>query len=719
MSNTSEFKFRTKGNANPKGKPRVFFTCHPQDFNRSFEIICTDILATHDCAVYYSEDMSAEIPEDNRETDLERMNLFVIPVTFRLLSQPNRAMDSDYQFAIDKNIPVLPIMMESGIDEFYRQPDKFGDLQYLSPLTREPTEICYEEKLKNYLGMVLISKKSVNRIRTAFDAYVFLSYRKKDRKYANKLMQLIHKQTDLRNIAVWYDEYLTPGEDYQKNIDSMLRNSKLFILLVTPNLLEKSEGIPNYVMSVEYPNAKSISKKENLRILPVEMEPTDKSELEMYFTDLPDCITFENESSLSELLIAFRDIKDHNNMTIPLQNYLIGLAYLNGIDVETDRKRGLLLILDAANSGNTEAINSLYEMYMNGIIVSPDYDEAVAWAESLVNISKKKYGDHHHKTLSAYQKLIYALLHKGDVQNAIELSKDNYEKHIRYYGQENRESLAALNNYAAVLWQAGMIEDFKSIIERGYSSALSVLGEDHLDTITSLNNWAIACYNTGETKKALELMMKVLTIRKEVLGEEHEDTLLAQCNFACMIGDLGDKEKELALEESAFSIAKQTLGVENQYTLVILNNIANTLNDLKDHSQALRINQEVYDIRERVLGETHPETITSLVNIATTYYYMGKYEKAIEYYEKASPALSDTLESFSTIKKALLVNMAASYIQLNDYPSAAIILEQVFLLSVRLYGKNDNRSKKAFESFLKVSIITGEKERALKMFNNI
>lgn len=384
------FQYRIKGNANPTGKPRIYFTCHPQDFDQAFDMIGADILSSHDCAIYYTADMQSEIPKENQEADLNRMNLFVIPVTYRLLTKPNRAMDSDFQFAKEKHIPILPIMLESGIDEIYNRPDKFGNLQFLTPLKRGPAEICYEEKLKNYLGMVLVSKKDVNRIRSAFDAYVFLSYRKKDRKYANKLMQLIHKQSDLRGIAVWYDEFLTPGEDFQKNIGSMLHKSKLFILLVTPNLLEKPHGLPNYVMCVEYPNAKCISEEEHLRILPVEMEPTDRSELEMFFTDLPECITVENELSLNELLKAFRDIKDHKNMSIPLQNYLIGLAYLNGIDVETDRRRGLLLILDAANSGNIEAINSLYEMYMNGIIVSPDYDEAVAWAESLVKTSKKK-----------------------------------------------------------------------------------------------------------------------------------------------------------------------------------------------------------------------------------------------------------------------------------------------------------------------------------------
>ena len=87
--------YRTRGNSSPSGKPRVWFTCHPDDFERYFDKICEDIFKTHDCAVYYTNDMTAPIPDEDKPTDLGSMNLFVMPVTFRLLSKPNRAMDDD------------------------------------------------------------------------------------------------------------------------------------------------------------------------------------------------------------------------------------------------------------------------------------------------------------------------------------------------------------------------------------------------------------------------------------------------------------------------------------------------------------------------------------------------------------------------------------------------------------------------------------------------
>lgn len=108
---------KTKNHVNVGKKPRVYFTCHPEDFEQYFTKICEDIFKTHDCAIYYTKDMIDNFAEDEKKTDLARNNLFVVPVTFKLLSTPNRAMDEDIPYAKEKHIPILPFMMESGIDE--------------------------------------------------------------------------------------------------------------------------------------------------------------------------------------------------------------------------------------------------------------------------------------------------------------------------------------------------------------------------------------------------------------------------------------------------------------------------------------------------------------------------------------------------------------------------------------------------------------------------
>ena len=117
---------RTKGNANPKGKPRVYFTCHPEDFEKFFETIVKEILDRQDCAVFYPEPGTQPEDVEDYELRLKEMQLFVVPVTTKLLTQKNRAMDVDVPFAFENRIPVLPLMQESGLDDIFNK--KFGDL---------------------------------------------------------------------------------------------------------------------------------------------------------------------------------------------------------------------------------------------------------------------------------------------------------------------------------------------------------------------------------------------------------------------------------------------------------------------------------------------------------------------------------------------------------------------------------------------------------------
>ena len=103
-------------------------------------------------------------------------------------------------------------------------------------------------------------------------ARIFLSYRKDDRALAQKLMELVHRIKFCRDVAIWYDEYLIPGENWEKSVMNELKRSEVFLLNVTKNLL--ADG--NFVFKKEYPAAINSGRP----ILPAETEPTDRDKLE-------------------------------------------------------------------------------------------------------------------------------------------------------------------------------------------------------------------------------------------------------------------------------------------------------------------------------------------------------------------------------------------------------------------------------------------------------
>ena len=269
------------------------------------------------------------------------MQLFVIPVTDKLLSSGCRTVRIDVPAADRYHIPILPIIVEQIPDELFER--VFGKRHYLDSTGIDNTQISFEKKLTDYLNRIASADTWSQQIRDAFDAYIFLSYRKKDRKAAQRLMNLIHKTPFCRDIAIWYDEYLVPGESFTDAIKDAMHRSSLFALAVTPNPLEQG----NYVMMHEYPEAL----KNNMNILAAELEKTDREQLIQHYNGLPPTVDLDDIVILGQALKNTHAKKVNNE---PRHLFFIGLAYLYGIDVEVNRERALNLITDAARSYGTD-----------------------------------------------------------------------------------------------------------------------------------------------------------------------------------------------------------------------------------------------------------------------------------------------------------------------------------------------------------------------------
>ena len=332
---------------------------------------------SHDVSLWINVDHTP--PTEEERTDLSEMRLFLLPVTRRALG--DGAVMADAAYAAEHRIPLLPLFMEEGLEEEFNR--TFGNLQALSPFDRDATAIPFAEKLEKYLSSVLLSDGMAERVRAAFDAYIFLSYRKKDRLLAQKLMRLIHENEFARDIAIWYDEFLVPGEDWSESIEEALAKSRLFALAVTPNLLE--EG--NFVKNVEYPAACVAGKP----IVAAEVAETDREALTSAFPNLPAVVGAETAALPEALLSALSGIALRENDADPVHNFFIGLAYLSGIDVERDPERALTLITSSAEAGVPEAMEKLSQMYETGDGAERDYEASALWMEKLAAIRRRQW----------------------------------------------------------------------------------------------------------------------------------------------------------------------------------------------------------------------------------------------------------------------------------------------------------------------------------------
>lgn len=612
--------FKTANKNAINEKPRVYFTSHPDDFEKHFERVCEDIFKTQDCTVFYTENMSEPLTDDDLAYSLHNMNLFVVPVTYKLLSEENRAMQVDIPYALNEGIHILPLLMEPELDFLYSRENNFGKRQYIDTISKDLTAISYEKKLADFLSAKLTNDELRRRIRAEFYAYIFLSYRKKDRALANKLIQLIHSIPRYRDLAIWYDEFITLGEDFEKEIDHALEISRLFALLVTPNVLED----PNFVKDIEYKAANG-----KLPILPVEMQKTDAAALSECYADIPVCTKPLKKHLQAQIDRMLCNVSKKNDPS-PEHTYLIGLAYVEGIDVEVNRERGLELITLAAESDSAEAMYFLNKHYTE----KQDCEAAIFWGKKAYEHYLNKLGEENCETINALENLAYTYLKLHYPEDALPLYKRSYELYCKTKGETDKNSLAALSNLATCHSDIGDHKTGFDLIERSYILHCKVFGREDKNTLLSLCNLATACSNVNNHEKALELNIEAYTLLDEYAGKADPSTLSALSNLAFSYGTVGNHEKANELREKAYAISCEAYGEEAPISLEHLIYLAVGYDKAGMNEQALKCYEKSYHQHCVVYGEEHPDTLRALEMIGIQLVLANDYKKAIYYREK-------------------------------------------------------------------------------------
>ena len=410
------FEFKTNGNLSPHGRQKVFFAGHPDDFKLYFNEISQLFLKKFDCAIWYSHDETAD---EEFLLKLNEMQLIVIPITKKFLSDPSRTRDFDVPYALEQHIPILPLMEESGLTEKYTE--VFGDLHYLDKTACDITTLSYEEKVQKFLSFILLDNDEINKVREAFYACIFLSYRKTDRAYANEIMKAIHHIPFCRDIAIWYDEYLIPGKDFNDAILEKIKKSNLFVLCVTDNVLDEN----NYIQKKEYPEAR----KNSVPVLPIISEETKEEnigKLKNLYEDIPQGISYVDKTAFEERLRAnFLELATSDADNNPAHLFLIGLAYLKGIEVEVNYERGLNLLEKSAQSDFLPAIKKLTYMYQYGEYVDRNLEKALELFDKQICILSAE--EEKEELFALHRDVMGLLLEAGEVFRAF------HGDHIKKY----------------------------------------------------------------------------------------------------------------------------------------------------------------------------------------------------------------------------------------------------------------------------------------------
>lgn len=368
---------KTKNNISSKDLYKIYVCAHEDEYDSFVSFIVDKIHKKHNCAIFYKQNPSKIIDEKL----LSEFDLIIVYATKLFLCNPNIAKDIELKSFKKNNINILPILEDINLEIEYTA--CFNNLQYLSNFSKGKGAISFDDKLNNYLSERIIPTPLINKIINSFTATLFLSYRKIDRELAQQIIKIIHSHPQFYKIAIWYDEYLTLGEDFDNSIQKALDESMLFLLALTKNMVNED----NYVSKHEFPDAK----KKNIPIIPILLEQVEESILNSRFPGLPTCIALDNNYEIIKTINNLLKEKGIELSTSECPDYLIAIAYFMGIYLERNIEIAISIFKKLATENVEEAINMLSLIYFNGDRVNKDINLAIKYQKKLVKIKKNKY----------------------------------------------------------------------------------------------------------------------------------------------------------------------------------------------------------------------------------------------------------------------------------------------------------------------------------------
>lgn len=670
MKTSVNIQVRVKGDFSAYHKQKVFVSFCPADLEQLDKVI-DDIWKSVNCAVYYhADDLKAdEIDLDDFGMKLNEMKLFVIIITTAYLSGESLSRNWEYEFAVKHHIPIIPIALETGLEDLFtsemnKTGKGLGDIQLLNAYSTDTSEISYQQKLSRRLHSILVDDNEAEKIRQAFSGKIFLSYRKKDRKYANELMRTIHNIRSLQNVAIWFDEFIATGEKWSEQIGEALKTCDLFMLMLTPSLTEPD----NYVVRVEYPAARQQKKT----IVPVakseEIKTENKqSELKQLFPGLRTLVDGDNADELEKALIELSG-EDEGD---PEKEYLIGQAFFNGIEVEKDYERGASLIVAAAQKGLPAAVKRLAEMYWEGDGIAVNYENSILWRKELVNIYESELTDSEERSgyLNALEDLSICLFELSSFREALvyaqklamEAERDDSQEYVL-------ERMRAYDLCGRLCIRLSMYD--KAIAFAGKYHEICRLINDSEHSITSLHNLSASgqrlghiYYACGDLERARVWYTESLEISRKIDQDLKSygsaDSLSA---IYLLLGDLEARQERYdeaaSWYEQALELRRKLLDAsgsdrnrkEYAEAMTSLGTAYLPQMDLKKAEQLFKTAKDILEelCERNPTAEYQHACSVALNRLGELYKSRGEYNRSLEYYEDSLSRRESILKRIRT-----------------------------------------------------------------------
>lgn len=491
-------------------KPKVYLFCRSLLRERHVESLIQAIQDCRDCDIFWSDE---PVPAQEKQALLADMQLFILPVDFTLLAEPNEEIDSEIAFAISNHIPLLPVLMEPDLYPLYSRPHKFGELPCLRYCREADSFVPFRDALSLTFDSLLLSED----LQTAASANL--------RSFpANSLKDL------LQGISAYYG--INRKKDTSKGLKLMHKAAKAgnpdaSILLL--RIYAHGIGTPaNRQLAFQFASrlVKNLETQEKIKL---------PEQLPGYFLDIAHLCAGTDRQDLTVQLVS--KLADSLSCTLG-ENHRLTVLYRDVLTTYCLRYRGDdFWLIDLCN-----------KQY---------------WA------AHEAYGEIHPETLERARRVAYFSQKSGALHDALDHCKSIYAVCRKAFGEQAEETLLALKDVAAQCLRMSQFHHAQELGELAYKQLLETLGRHHPATLDALEIRCDAQLALDEARMVMPSLRQLHSGSRIVFGKEHPRSLQILVKMASAAMKLKQKVRAVRHITEAYKGYLHLYGSEYPKTLEI------------------------------------------------------------------------------------------------------------------------------------------------------
>ena len=323
---------------------------------------------------------------------------------------------------------------------------------------------------------------------------------------------------------------------------------------------------------------------------------------------------------------------DINNEGDPVEQYLMGLAYLNGDGVEKNKEKAIELLSSSIAAKYHEMTRPALELLIRVYKNEHNNDMLSILYKQMSDYLFSTHGEDNIDALDYQVKLALCYKSKGRKDEAMSLMTEAYDRKCELLGENSPSTVRTLCANLK-LYNTSDGDAFFDMIDEAGEKIDAIKDIDDENVVNALYNYA-SVLDDFYGHSAFSVYEEIRDWVQKFKGPGSDD-------YLHILSELGDIYYELELYDEAietgeefYSYACDNHGAEDKYTLAIYENLAKVyfFNENFDEA-ALRLKKlaDVYERQEKepkILAETY-------YNMALCYYCKKDFDNAINSVQKS------------------------------------------------------------------------------------